>query len=209
MHWRTSNSELLSRAFAYEALKAAAMPLSQHFAGALVPRTIDSLVFACLHLARHGSISPIYAAGTPTLAPDRLIWLYDIHLLAASLDSPQWEEVIRIARAKGLSGVCLGALQAARSRLGTDVPPAVLQELRSAEPGAASSYLAAGAWRRRFMDLGAARSWRHRIRWLHMQLFPPRDYMVARYPDWSGSLALRYLRRVTHGLLGRDRRSHP
>ena len=48
---------------------------------------------ACVHASRHTQADPYYVDGLPYYGGDRLIWLYDIDLLAQSLTSEQWKSL--------------------------------------------------------------------------------------------------------------------
>jgi hypothetical protein len=108
----------LSRLFSYEELRQAALPLpglSPHTLGA---GKVHALLIACMHRAGHKQ-APYFVDGVAHYSGDRLIWLYDIHLLAQALSPAQWNEFLRLARQKGLRAVCLEGIEQTRSRFAT------------------------------------------------------------------------------------------
>lgn len=81
------------------------------------PSTIDHLLLALSHLHKHGF--------------QGWAWLYDIHLLSASLpDAASWKEVVRRAYLEGIETSVWVGLALACDRLNTVVPDFVFAELR-------------------------------------------------------------------------------
>jgi hypothetical protein len=70
--------------FTWAELFAASRALPRLGAGAFGLGPVHALLLACLHRAKHAH-SPYYSDGVGHLGGDRLIWLCDIHLLAAVL----------------------------------------------------------------------------------------------------------------------------
>jgi hypothetical protein len=140
---------------------------------------------------------------------ERVIWLYDVHLLAPRLSPAAWGRFAQLAVERGVAGICAHELALARSRLGTAVPAEVLSALaalpRSAERTAA--YLEAD---RRWSDevLANVRGlprWRDRLRLLREIAFPARGYMLRAYGLGGGAAASAllpalYLHRGLRGL---------
>ncbi|MFB1488898.1 MULTISPECIES: hypothetical protein [unclassified Thiocapsa] len=77
-------------------------------------------MIACLHRI----------ANIRTGRANRLIWLYDIHLLAGTLEPDQWRSLEALARARGFAGLLLDGLLAASARLGTRLPDETVETLR-------------------------------------------------------------------------------
>lgn len=200
LHWKISNSELLSRLFAYDELLACAQPLpllSPHAAGA---GRVHGLLIACMHRSKHKQ-SPYYVNEEAHHDPDRLIWLHDIHLISGCLGPGEWDEFVRQAEQKGLRAICLEGMEHARACFHTAYPGPVLSALARrgvAEP--AARYLAGGVVRRRWMDFVALGTASRRVRWLRESLFPPASYMRAKFPrqpTWM--LPWLYIRRSVGG----------
>jgi hypothetical protein len=208
LHWKINNSELLSRLFSYGELRQAAQPLRGLAPHALGVGPVHALLIACMHRAGHKQ-APYFVEGVAHYSGDRLIWLYDIHLLALALTPPQWDELASLAGRKGLRAVCLEGIEHTRSRLATPVPPEVLAELaRSGPAEPAAEYLNARHLRRRWLDFWAYPGMREKLRFARQLAFPPAAYMRVRFPrarpDWLPWL---YLQRAIGGL--RPRRPGP
>ena len=201
LHWRINNSELLSRLFAYEDLRSTAVPLPDLCSDALAASPVHALLVACMHRAVHKQ-SPYYVNGVAHYSGDRLIWLYDIHLLARSFTSADWHEVLSLSRHKGLSSVVLEGLQRARMCFHTRIPESVVAALE--EPGAGervTMYLSASKLRQLWMNFSAIDSVANQLRFMRELVFPPAAYMRSKYPHaQSAWLPWLYARRALGGI---------
>ena len=128
VHWRINNSELLSRLFTYEELLAHARPLPNLGPHALAAAPVHALLLACMHRATHKQ-NPYYVDGVAYYSGDRLIWLYDIHLLLGALTTAEIDDFVRLARTKGLRAVCLEGIERAQTSFHTSAPPELLADL--------------------------------------------------------------------------------
>jgi Uncharacterised nucleotidyltransferase len=202
LHWQISNSALLSVLFTYEELRASATPLPSLHTDALAAGPLHALLLACLHRAVHRQI-PYYVDGVAYYGGDRLVWLYDILLLARTLTDLQWQELITQASKKGLCSTCLGGLQDTTDRLGLVIPDFVRQRLNVADE-TVDAYLSAGLMRQHWLDFWSIQSSEKKLAFARELIFPPRSYMRAKYAgarvDWLPWL---YLRRAVEGSLKR------
>jgi hypothetical protein len=76
-------------------------------------------------------------------ASNRLIWLYDIHLLANGMDDGQLRQLVARATSKGVRAVTAEAITAAGERFDVPVPPALV-ESPSGRAEATASFLEPG-----------------------------------------------------------------
>jgi hypothetical protein len=90
----------LAGLFSYEELRARAQPLPELAPQAFAACPVDALLLACMHRCGHKQ-APYYVDGVAHYSGDRLIWLYDIHLLAVKLTSVEWHQFIDRATRKG------------------------------------------------------------------------------------------------------------
>lgn len=204
LHRKINNSELLSRLFTYDELRALAVSLPALCPQALAACRVHALLLACMHRAAHMH-TPYYTDGVAYYGGDRLIWLYDIHLLAATLTSEEWADVVRLALKKGLCGTCLDGLECARVNLGTQVPEFALTSL--VEVGQAelpTTYLNASNLRQQWMDYCAHSGFWRKTTFLKELIFPSADYMRRKYPDSHARLLpYLYTRRAVSGVTKR------
>lgn len=198
LHWRLNNVPALANVLQYEELEArsVALPTLGATARALAP--VDALLFACIHRAGHMG-EELLVDGEMRRGSDRLIWLYDIHLLVSGMGpSSRLDEFARVAAERRVRAICLDALLASREAFATVVPPRVLEVLQPNGQGEPSAYLLQRLdWRRRLAgDLLAIDGWRDRARWLSELAFPSAKYMHWKYPGSARCLLpWLYLRR--------------
>jgi hypothetical protein len=204
VHWKINNSQVLSRIFTYQELRERAVPLPALAPGAVAHDPVDALLLSCMHRASHINV-PYYVDGTAHLGGDRMIWLYDIRLIAHGLDVGQWKLFAERAKTKGLCAACLNGLETAHLRLAMVYPSAVKAELEAyAGQEAASRYLSSGIMRQTCMDFLALDSRRQQLRFAKEYTFPPASYMAGKYagarfswPPWL------YVRRLGEGVVKR------
>jgi hypothetical protein len=193
VHWRIANPQAFADRLTYDELKRFAEPVSRLGPHAFAPSAPYALAIACVHrTAHHGTA-------------DRLLWLYDIHLLASACTERDWETLCRLALDRGLAPVVSAGLDDAASCLATVVPPAILARLNE---GAASTdpdvlaFLASPPSRIDVVrsDWRRLRGWHQRARFLREHLFPPPDYMRRRYGLTSNAaLPFVYAHRIVAG----------
>ncbi len=160
-----------------------------------------------MHRASHFH-APYYVDDVAYLERNRLIWLYDIHLLAAAMQVADWTLFADLALDRAVSAVCRNALQAAEEAFGTNVPSEVLDVLsRPRRTELSAQLLTASPWRAAWVDLCAQQGFRGRLRFLGDLVFPGREYMLSKYDERrSWLLPYLYVRRVLEGIRRRLRR---
>ena len=201
VHWRISNSQILAKLLEYDELAARAEALPPLGANARALRAVDALLFACIHRAGHAH-APYYVDGVPHPGIDRLIWLYDIHLLVSNMSETQLDEFAELAASKKVKAICLAALVRTHQCLGTAIPARINEGLASTGPAEESAhYLSGGRLRQMFGDCMALERWSDRGRWVLETAFPPGAYMRNKYPNTAmGWLPLLYARRGFDGM---------
>jgi hypothetical protein len=206
LHWQLSNSQIYARALSFEELYAASTAVPTLDSSARMPAPIYGLLIACLHRISHLH-APYYVGGVPYLEANRLIWLYDIHLLSKHLRPADWEDFVSLAESKGFRAICLDGLQATRAALGTKTPEWVLSRLAAPGPRELSAgYLSPSSWRLQVLELRALDGWGQRMQLIGEWVFPPADYMLRKYGIQNRRLLLwLYLRRAVGGVLKRMR----
>lgn len=201
IHWRLNNAALLSERFTFAELAAAAVPIPALGPHAQGLGSVHALLLACLHRVAH----------LPEGNADRLIWLYDIHLLAQRLTDQQWQEIVILAEERALCGPCLDGLGNARTWFATVLPEAVLSRLRAGADRERwfDPRLARKRWRLEWLNFRALPSTAERLRWLGQHLFPDPGFMRHRYgfrhPLW---LPWFYGVRIARGIAKRFRQGH-
>ena len=200
LHWRISNTQLFSRALDFEELWQRSLGVADLGKHARRLGSAHALLHACMHRAHHMN-SPIHMGDTPPMQGDRLIWLYDIHLLLESMSPEERLDFAGLAADRGMRAVCRDGLLRAGRCFGTQLEEGVLLALQNtgtAEPSEAC--LRSGHMRYLLNELRALPGWRDRAQFLREHLFPPPRYMLAKYAVANRAwLPMLYLQRGIHG----------
>jgi hypothetical protein len=193
VHWRIANPKAFADRLTHDELRRDAVPVPRLGSNAFGPSAVHALLLACLHRTAHH--------GTST----RLVWLYDIHLLARQLSERGWIELANLARDRGVAPVLASGLEASAEKIGTVIPDAIVNQLRvdAADTDAdvlgflsgpqSQMHVAVSDWKR-------IRSWRARVRFACEHLFPAPGYMRDRYQIRSqAALPFLYAHRLATG----------
>ena len=172
VHWKISTQTVFADVLTYEEVLPRAVPVPALGRSALALGNVEALLLACLHPVMHHQNE------------ERLLWVYDIHLLVARLTRIEFEELVRLARTKKIAEICARGLRLAESMFGTPVPRLVLADLDhqdQAEPSA--EYLASERrWHHEAIaSLRALPRFGERVRFVREVLLPSPHYMLAAY----------------------------
>jgi hypothetical protein len=171
VHLDITNNATTADTLWYDDLRARAVPLpaiSQH---ALAPSPVDSLLYACIHRVVHHHAS------------DRLIWLYDVHLLREGMAPEQRRELWMRAAERRVVAISRQSIAQAQELFGGDVDDATefLSTFDENEPSRAflephrsGAAVLAG-------DLAALSSWPARFRRVGQLAFPSAEYMLQSF----------------------------
>jgi len=207
VHWRLSSNELFAELLNWEDARRASDPVPALGVNARRLSYVHALLHACVHRAVHGH-SPYYVNGEAFLERNRLIWLYDIGLLAAAMQEPDWVSFAALARERAVSAVCHDALRAARDLIGASIPMEVERDLSvPARSELSARLLTESASHAVWLELLAQRGMLARLKFLRELLFPQRAYMRRKYPgspNWA--FPYLYVRRAAQGV--RRRMTH-
>lgn len=188
-HWRVTNLQILRNVLLYEECAPRAVPLPGLACRALSDS--DALLLACIHRVAHHANT------------NRLIWLVDIHRLAAGLSEEQWEEFWQMAARKRVTSICSQSMGIAEESLGK-LPRIVPPRPEKREP---SGVLLRPISRAGLLwhDLASMDHWRDRAR-LVMQSALPAPASILRGDESRALLPVAYARRLARGLRGWLRR---
>lgn len=191
VHWRLANPALFGHVLAFDELSAASVAVPSLGGSARGLSPVHSLLVACVHRVAHH------------LDDERLIWVYDIHLIAGRLSTGEWDEFAKIATERRVAAICHAGLRRSMTRFGTAVPEHVLEATASAAAETTAAYMSrrhtrAGAL---VYDLRTLESWSDRWRLMRDYAFPPIEYMRQVYsPSSAAPLPWLYARRVLAGV---------
>ncbi len=190
-HWKVNNAQRFARALPFEMLAESAITIDSLGEDALTLNPVHALLLACMHRIAHK------AEGSE----NRLIWLYDIHLLCAQLNSDQWEKMISLATEKELCSICLDGLKQAHATLHSAIPDHVTQSLEEgASREKSSAEISASRMSSELSNLRYLPGWRERLTFIRETLFPDADYMLKKYnTTYRSLLPLLYIQRAFQG----------
>jgi hypothetical protein len=171
VHSRLANPVLFASALSFEEIDRCAVPIPSLGVHARGPCVVHALLIACMHRVAHHNDSP------------QLVWLYDIHALAAQMSVERWLELEVLAEKREVRGACWRGLTLASRSFGTPIPPRLLDRLAEGRHDASSAFIGGrnrelavqwSNWRR-------LKSWTDRRQLLIEQLLPSPSYMMAKY----------------------------
>ena len=172
VHWKISTQPVFENLLGYEELLERSVPvaaLGPHARGA---GPVDALLLACVHPVMHHQNT------------ERVLWVYDIHLLVSTLAGADFEVFARLARQRKVASICAHGLRLAQTMFGTELPAGAVDGLSQAdEPEPSSEYLAsARRWHHELIaGVRASPSFGRRARLLREVLFPSPQYMLGAY----------------------------
>lgn len=203
VHWRISNPQVFASLLTVEELRSRATTIPALGNAARAVGSAHALALACVHRVAHHSDE------------ERLIWIYDIHLLAERLTAAEQEEFVSLVRAKQLTAVCADGLalaeqkflgRGAASLLARLVPTSGPPEgghYRGATTRERSEIYVAGRMRKvdvLVSDLSALKGWRPKMKLLREHVLPPASYMREAYGISNPALLpLFYVWRIARG----------
>jgi hypothetical protein len=198
LHWRVNNCQIFAEAVSYDDLLRSSVAIQALGARALGP--VHALLLACMHRVAH--VTAAWSVDDRPQYGDRLIWLYDIHLLACRMSLPELAEFVRLAVERRLKTICMDGLRHSQRCFATPLPDEVFAGLSAAGPPEPSaSYLDPGRLRFLARDILSLSNVRDRLRLVKEHLFPPAEYMRKKYAvSRRGWLSILYLRRAMQGI---------
>ena len=170
--------ELLVRAQSIEAIAPNAWALG----------TPDALLHAAVHRVAHHNSSI------------DLLWLYDMHLLAAQMDAADWRVFADRSAHSRVAGIAADGLRILVDVLDSAVPPEVIDGLGAVrgEPSAALLGGELTEWRLQWINFKSLRGIGERLQFIRAHLAPPAsDVSFGARPSWQ--LPFGYLSRVLSG----------
>lgn len=181
VHSRIGISRLISNLLPYEELVEHAIPLPRLSDSALGHGAIDALFITCLHRSTHRH-KPYYAGGNAYYGANRLIWLYDLHLVSEHLSEPQWRQFLERAKKKGFITVSREGLFAARQCFHSSIPSFVLHELAKGDADEmVTRCINASHFGQQWLDLRTLRGMNSKLHFVRQLLFPPAEFMHNKY----------------------------
>ncbi|MCB2262495.1 MAG: nucleotidyltransferase family protein [Candidatus Thiosymbion ectosymbiont of Robbea hypermnestra] len=165
IHWKLSNRTLFDDILPFEECWKTRRPLPELGGNAYMPSPPQLLLHTCIHRIAHGR----------NTMRNRLIWLYDVHLITQGFSAEDFDRFRRLAIEKRVGMLCLDALVMCQYYFRTTYPERYLVTLtrnRRQEPSA--RLLRASKPRWVLADLWALETPREKLAFSRELLFPPR-----------------------------------
>lgn len=190
IHWKLSNVQFFAKTFSYSELYGRRAPVSALGENAYTLSKVDSLMYSCIHLAAHH------------YHDERLIWLYDIHLLMELLSERKLEIFVSEATKRDIVAVCAKAIKDCDRFLGTEHTKRLPAEWLEVPTDPSSIYTTETL---RQVDIFIADlkelSYPERVKLALEYLFPSPGYIMRKYKASSRLLLpLLYLHRIYTGI---------
>jgi len=153
---------------------------------------VHSLLHACIHRVNNKVLGK----------ENRLIWVYDIHLLCNEISSEQWHKLAEKAKKKNLAFIVYEALTTSKDLFYTRIPETVLLILKEAANKECSPFGRTGKrWKLYYFDFVENKGILNKAKQIREHLIPNPDYIKQKYPGaGSWNLPYYYLKRLLSGL---------
>ncbi|MFO1316204.1 MAG: nucleotidyltransferase family protein [Burkholderiales bacterium] len=202
LHWRISNAQSFAWLLPFEELAAASVPVPALGPYARRLGDVHALLLALMHrVGNNLFVAPGFG--------DRLIWLYDIHLLVEAMTDDDLRCFRHCVERTRVVAIAIEGLRRCAARFGSPRVAALATELESSPVAASGArLLRAGKLHREWLELCAVPTATSRARYVASRVFPSRDYLHERFPDAADRAlpalyARRWLARVRAAVRGR------
>jgi hypothetical protein len=181
-HWRLSTQAAFADLLTYEELAAEAAPVPALGLFARAAGNVHALLLACVHPAMHHQ------------NVERLIWVYDVHLIVKRMTSEELDRFAGLAISKGVAAISSQELSRAHARFVTPVPASVMARLNAAAGESTAAYLVRGrTWKDELVSNIGALGWRDRLRLVRRIAFPKPSFMLESYGLRGGTVGVTLL----------------
>jgi hypothetical protein len=215
LHWNLMWAWALSQLFDTDHLVGRARPCPALCASARILPPGIALLHACLHRASHFNTA-YFVGGEAQFGGDRLIWFYDMHLLAQAMTDQDWKEFAEITAASGSEAICRNAFDRCIALFHSPIPVDIMERLAAAPARSiVQDFFVTQSFPRRVIaDLRALPRGQSRMAFLKEIFLPSEKVMRAAYPGLAHySLPrlhlYRYLDRLRRLLLKRRQSRRP
>ncbi len=198
IHWRSSSYVLLAHLLDYDEIIASAVSIPELADMPCAMSPVHALLHACIHWAKHT------ASGDSI----RILWMYDVYLLARELDDGEMQHFIQSAARKKVCRICAATIASVKQAFpckNFDILHGNLSKTQQQEPGARMLERHAASFA--VSDILSSGNGAVLRKSLQDILLPPGAYMLRFYgkksPLWLPWL---YMHRLSDGLIEYARR---
>ena len=198
LHWQVMNAPSLRDVLKFADCWAHSRPLPRLSPKARTMDPVRLMIHTCLHRAMQCNAAYV-VDGATYFDPWRLIWLWDIHLMAQAFGERDWSTFLLLTGEMGVSRPCLDALQAVHADFGTEVPVDVKMGLERAAAGQRLSpyFVRSPALVRAWHDLRSVAGVPKKLRYMLSRVVTTEQFLRGKYPGGANlPLPLLYGRRL-------------
>lgn len=182
IHSKLNDYGFFAHSFTFAELLQNSIPVPQLGASARGLKHTYALLHACIHRVTN----------IPHGTNNRLLWIYDMHLLCESFSELDWQEFCTLAGQKKIAGLCLDGLEKSVDFFSTKIPEQHhLQLQEDAGKEKISPHKMNKRWQMYFLDFVSNKGLANKTRQLKEHLFPSAQYMMNKY-DFKSRLQLPY-----------------
>ncbi len=182
IHWKLGSSKF-AKIFSYSELYSRCAPVSALGENAFTLSKVDMLIYSCIHQSLHRR--------------QRLIWLYDIHLLLELMSARKFQLFLEEATERDVMEVCAKAIRVTDRFIGSDHIHRLPAERREPKVSTVEHLSTVDFTEMDLKDL----SLYNRFRLLCAYLFPSPGYIMRKYRASNRiMLPLLYLHRIYSGI---------
>ncbi len=171
-HWRLCNPQLFAGVLSYEEVLEQAVSVEIFGLKIKIISPEHALLHACIHRIAHH------------YDEQKLIWLYDIHLLLNRQNDEARDAFYKLAHHKEMRAVCYQGFIHAQNWFQTPIPEGWLALFKTGvteEKSAKFITLKPRIWDVFFNNFSALGGWQKRLRFVWEQFFPSRGFMIQKY----------------------------
>ncbi|MEH6552213.1 MAG: nucleotidyltransferase family protein [Pseudomonadales bacterium] len=183
IHHKITNAQWFTQQLEYPELKDNSVTIEYGNQHTLALSPLYALIHACIHRTTNVS----------NQMENRLIWLYDIHLLSQKLTATDWEKLLLIAKEKDFSQLLLQGLTITKKTFNSPIQEETLAALQQQAKNQSTPHTA-GSRRLTSYYNNVMRLEGGKQRWQYIRetLFPPAAYVAEKYHVKNNALILWY-----------------
>lgn len=192
IHHKISDYLWLANKLPFEELYAEAEDLKIGDQTVQTTGTVHSLLHNCIHRASNLTLNQ----------ENRLIWLYDIHLLCGQLSEYEWSRLVELAKGKSLAFIVYEGLRTSQEMYQTEIPDEVSSSLRDAGNKEDHPFgKTRKRWRLYLYDFIQNKGVLNKACQIREHLLPRTEYIETKYPKATKlTLPYYYMKRLFSGL---------
>lgn len=192
VHIKLNDYIFFAETFDFDELYSQSIPVPALGESIQALKPVHALLLACMHRVAH----------IPRGEADRLVWLYDIHLLVNNFSEEEWEEFATLAEEKNICGSCMDSIEKTKLLFPINISKERLQGLiEGAKKERFKPHEKLKRWEYYYLSLKAVPGFRRKMQLLREHFLPSSNYIMEKYQTRNRLLLpFLYVHRVLTGL---------